>query len=142
MGRFFVRRRSASGLSFESLTLGWRLIYRVAARLFDRGRKGFTSGILRRTWFSWSLVYGLAGILLLTLSSRFMAKRRDRGRPVSETQRGREAFAQGQSLARLWWGATVSIDYVCHDFFRSEIWEMIWKLSLQLMAQCNAKAPL
>jgi hypothetical protein len=23
-------------------------------------------------------------------------------------------------------GCTVSIDYVCHDFFRSEIWEMIW----------------
>lgn len=77
MGRFSSEESQRRDL-VESLTL-WVAAEFIGLLFLPSIVEGFDpSGVLRRTWFPWSLVYGIGGIVLLTISSRFMATAGDR----------------------------------------------------------------
>ncbi len=77
MGRFSSEENQRRDL-VESLTL-WVAAEFVGLLFLPSIVEGFDpSGVLRRIWFPWSLVYGIGGIVLLTVSSRFMATAGDR----------------------------------------------------------------
>lgn len=77
MGRFSSEENQRRDL-VESLTL-WVAAEFVGLLFLPSIVEGFDpSGVLRKTWFPWSLLYGIGGILLLTVSSRFMATAGDR----------------------------------------------------------------
>lgn len=77
MGRFSPEESQRRDL-VESLTL-WMAAEFVGFLFLPSIVEGFDpSGVLRRAWFPWSLLYGIGGIVMLTASSRFMATAGDR----------------------------------------------------------------
>ena len=92
MGRFSSEESQRRDL-VESLTL-WVAAEFIGLLFLPSIVEGFDpSGVLRRTWFPWSLLYGIGGIVLLTISSRFMATAGDREAP-------RDSKMLGSLLAR------------------------------------------
>lgn len=93
MGRFSSEESQRRDL-VESLTL-WVAAEFVGLLFLPAIVEGFDpSGVLRRTWFPWSLIYGIGGIFLLTVSSRFMAAAGDREAPRDSKKMG-ALLAQG-----------------------------------------------
>jgi hypothetical protein len=93
MGRFSSEESQRRDL-VESLTL-WVAAEFVGLLFLPSIVEGFDpSGVLRRTWFPWSLLYGIGGIFLLTASSQFMEAAGDReGARASKMLRA--LFARG-----------------------------------------------
>ncbi len=112
MGRFSSEEGQRRDL-VESLTL-WVAAEFLGLLFLPSIVEGFDpSGILRRTWFPWSLVYGIGGIVLLTLSSRFMATAGDRAGDADSKRIGK-LFAQG-----LGWLGLVGVLYPLIMFVRT-----------------------